>query len=199
MIDPPADACTRLLGRFRATDGDTGQLVHDFTDPALDTRFLGDLYQDLSELAKKKYALLQTPVFVEEFILDQTLEPAIREFGLPGLKTLDCTCGSGHFLLGIFARLDEHWQGYAPALDPRERVQKALNSIHGVDVNPFAVAIARFRLTVAALRASVEPSLVTAPAFAYHLAIVDSLLGAQGTQGALFLDQQGHPRALPVD
>ena len=48
----------------------------------LDTRFLGDLYQELSEKAKKKYALLQTPVFVEEFILDRTLNPAIDEFGI---------------------------------------------------------------------------------------------------------------------
>ena len=32
--------------------------------------------------ARKKYALLQTPVFVEEFILDRTLDPAIEEFGL---------------------------------------------------------------------------------------------------------------------
>ena len=62
----------------RPTDG---ELVHDFTDPALATRFLGDLYQDLSEHAKKTYALLQTPEFVEEFILDQTLEPALAEFG----------------------------------------------------------------------------------------------------------------------
>ena len=56
--------------------------LHDFTDPDWDTRFLGDLYQDLSEAARKKYALLQTPVFVEEFILDRTLDPAIEEFGL---------------------------------------------------------------------------------------------------------------------
>lgn len=34
--------------------------------------FLGDLYQDLSEQARKDYALLQTPEFVEEFILDRT-------------------------------------------------------------------------------------------------------------------------------
>ena len=32
--------------------------------------------------AKKTYALLQTPVFVEEFILDRTLTPALAEFGL---------------------------------------------------------------------------------------------------------------------
>ena len=50
--------------------------------PTDETRFLGDLYQDLSEAARKKYALLQTPEFVEEFILDRTLEPALDEFGI---------------------------------------------------------------------------------------------------------------------
>ena len=52
-----------------------GKLAHDFTDKTLGTRFLGDLYQDLSERACKQYALLQTPEFVEEFIPDRTLEP----------------------------------------------------------------------------------------------------------------------------
>ncbi len=53
------------------------------TDQDWDTRhFLGDLYQDLSEAARKKYALLQTPEFVEEFILDRTLDPADRRTGL---------------------------------------------------------------------------------------------------------------------
>ena len=74
-----------------------------------DTRFLGDLYQDLSEAARKKYALLQTPEFVEEFILDHTLTPAIDEFGLETVRLIDPTCGSGHFLLGAFRRLFRLW------------------------------------------------------------------------------------------
>jgi hypothetical protein len=84
-------------------------------DPSLGARFLGDLYQDLSEAARKKYALLQTPVFVEEFILDRTLEPAKSR------------C---------------------------ELVQRALAGVHGVDLNPYAVAIARFRLLLAAFVAA---------------------------------------------
>jgi hypothetical protein len=76
------DAGGELLRFFQKSDADTGALVHDFTDPAWDTRFLGDLHQDLSEAARKKYALLQTPEFVEEFILERTLEPALNEFGL---------------------------------------------------------------------------------------------------------------------
>lgn len=71
------DAGGELLRFFQKIDANTGALVHDFTDPAWDTRFLGDLYQDLSEAARKKYALLQTPKFVEEFILERTLEPTL--------------------------------------------------------------------------------------------------------------------------
>src|SRR5690606_15022375 len=124
------------------------------------------------------YALLQTPEFVEEFILDLTLTPAIEEFGLPGLKLIDPACGSGHFLLGAFDRLVEEWAAAAPAEDKGSRVQKALDSIHGVDLNPFAIAIARFRLTVAAIKAAGIRTLVAAPAFRYRLAIGDSLLGS---------------------
>jgi len=32
--------------------------------------------------------------------------------------------------------------------------QRALNGIHGVDVNPYAAAITRFRLLIAAMQAS---------------------------------------------
>jgi hypothetical protein len=170
-----AAAAEALLNFWRAPNPD-GSLAHDFTDLALGTRFLGDIYQDLSDYAKKTYALLQTPIFVEEFILDRTLTPAMAEFGIDGLKLIDPTCGSGHFLLGAFERLVEAWREKAPAMDARTRVQTALNSIHGVDLNPFAVAIARFRLTVAALLASGERSLVSAPAFGFKLAVGDSLL-----------------------
>ncbi len=153
LVSPSGDAvdqAARVLARRR----EDGALVHDLRDPSLSTRFLGDLYQDLSQHAKETYALLQTPVFVEEFILDQTLEPALNERPLEGFKLIDPTCGSGHFLLGAFDRLLDRWHHHAPGLETQARVQKALDAIHGVDLNPFAVAIARFRLTVAALKAS---------------------------------------------
>lgn len=180
-----AEAAKGLLDFWRRTDAG-GDLVHDFTDPDLDTRFLGDLYQDLSEHAKKTYALLQTPVFVEEFILNRTLTPAVKEFGIDGLKLIDPTCGSGHFLLGAFERLNREWTAEAPGMDPKQRVRKAMDSIHGVDLNPFAVAIARFRLTVAGLLAAGEKSLVGVPEWGFHLAIGDSLLGEQGVTKTLF-------------
>src|SRR5207244_2865779 len=83
------DAAKGLLAFFRRTDPRNGEIVHDFTYPQRDTRFLGDLYQDLSKDARKRYALLQTPGFVLDFILDYTLTPALDEFGLarPGYQT----------------------------------------------------------------------------------------------------------------
>ena len=194
------DAAGELLRFFQKIDSDSGDLVHDFTDPATedragwDTRFLGDLYQDLSEAARKKYALLQTPDFVEEFILDRTLEPALDEFGLEPrsltlrvgsevldsesqatFKMIDPACGSGHFLLGSFPRILRRWQQQEPGTNVRVLVQRTLDSIHGVDINPFAIAIARFRLLLAALAACGVKRLADAPAFAMNLACGDSL------------------------
>lgn len=176
------DATGELLKFFQRVDSETGKLVHDFTDDHWDTRFLGDLYQDLSEAARKKYALLQTPEFVEEFILDRTLDPAIAEFGLEGLRMIDPACGSGHFLLGSFRRLLDCWQRREPGTNVRELVQRSLASVHGVDVNPYAVAIARFRLLLAAMKASGITRLMDAPAFHMHLACGDSLLHGPGNQ-----------------
>ncbi|CAM5355935.1 DNA methylase [Streptomyces pilosus] len=197
------DGARDLVDFWRARD-EEGVLVHDFRDPleedgdgtrGWDTRFLGDLYQDLSEAARKTYALLQTPEFVEEFILDRTMNPAVREFGYGGLKMIDPTCGSGHFVLGAFRRLVRLWADGRPGKDVHERVRAALDSVHGVDLNPFAVAIARFRLLVAAMAASGVRTLAEAAKYEWpiHLAVGDSLIKHRHKQGNLFddLEEEG--------
>ena len=187
IFAPSSDAVQRLLEFWRTTDDD-GALVWTFADTDLETRFLGDLYQDLSDFAKKKYALLQTPVFVEEFILDQTLEPALADRPLDGFKLIDPTCGSGHFLLGAFQRLLGRWRAQAPGMEPRALADKALESIYGVDLNPFAVSIAQFRLLVAAMKASGDSSLVGLPAFTLNVINGDSLLQGPDSGGRDALD-----------
>ncbi|MGW0665479.1 BREX-2 system adenine-specific DNA-methyltransferase PglX [Streptomyces sp. NPDC002746] len=162
-------------------------LVHDFTDPlnedgteGWDTRFVGDLYQDLSEAARKTYALLQTPDFVEKFILRRTMEPVVRKLGgrFDELKMIDPTCGSGHFVLGTFQRMLELLVERKPELGAHERVKVALDAVHGVDLNPFAVAIARFRLLLAAMAAANVRTLADAERYDWpvHLAVGDSLI-----------------------
>ena len=170
------DGAKLILEQFQKIDPGTGTLVHDFADSEWNTRFLGDLYQDLSEAARKKYALLQTPEFVEEFILDRTLDPAIAEFGLETVRMIDPTCGSGHFLLGGFARLFRLWEEREPATVRNVLAQRALDTVYGVDLNPYATAISRFRLLLAAMRAGGVKRLIDAPDFRINLATGDSLL-----------------------
>jgi hypothetical protein len=186
------------LVAFWGLRGEDGALVHDFTDPLTEdedgtqkgwgTRFLGDLYQDLSDDAQERYALLQTPEFVEEFILERTMTPALREFGFEGLKLIDPTCGSGHFVLGAFKRLLKEWEAKATTADAHARVRAALDSVHGVDINPFAVAIARFRLLVAAMAAAGVHTMKEAARYEWpvHLAVGDALI--KGRQLELTLD-----------
>jgi hypothetical protein len=171
------DAARALIGFWRRR-GQDGALVHDFMDPSWDTRFLGDLYQDLSEAARKTYALLQTPDFVEQFILSLTLKPAIDEFGCDVVRVIDPTCGSGHFVLGAFRVLMEESEREAPTREAHERVRRVLNALHGVDINPFAAAIARFRLFVMSMRALEFATLEDAKGYEFplHIAIGDSLI-----------------------
>jgi hypothetical protein len=187
-LGPTADGARSLRETFTAIEPASGALVHDFTDPEFDTRFLGDLYQDLSEAAKRRYALLQTPEFVERFILDRTLDPAIDEFGLDEVRLIDPTCGSGHFLIGAFERLFRAWQAREPATTATMLAQRCLDQIAGVDLNPYATAIARFRLVVVALRACRITRLAESPALRFHLATGDSLLhGPLPSDGAPML------------
>lgn len=175
-LGPSADGARELLETFRARDAASGDTALVFASAGLDTRFLGDLYQDLSEAARKRYALLQTPKFVEEFLLDRTLAPAINELGLDAVKLIDPACGSGHFLLGAFDRLFGLRVQAEPAANPRVLAQRALDQVTGVDLNPFAAAIARFRLLVAALHACGVRRLAGAPDFDLRVATGDSLL-----------------------
>lgn len=187
------DAAQKLIEFFQKIDADaSGEIIHDFTDPNWDTRFLGDLYQDLSKTTRKKYALLQTPVFVEEFILARTLEPAIREFGLKDLKMIDPACGSGHFVLGGFAHILNHWRKIEPGTNERELVNRALASVHGVDLNPYAVAITRFRLLLAAMKECQVTHLKDAPSFQFNLACGDSLLHGSAGQKVLGFHELAH-------
>jgi SAM-dependent methyltransferase len=171
MFDISGEAAETLSDFFRRGAGAPSLRV-----PGLETRFLGDLYQDLSQHARSTYALLQTPDFVEAFILDRTFEPSVDEFGLPNTSVIDPTCGSGHFLLGAFDRLIRRWTDREPNTDIRVLVERALNQVTGVDINPFAVAIARFRLMVAALKVCGLSSLERAPSFPIRVATGDSLL-----------------------
>ncbi|MEU5024290.1 BREX-2 system adenine-specific DNA-methyltransferase PglX [Streptomyces milbemycinicus] len=192
-LSPSPRAATGLVAFWRQREED-GSLRFDFTDPQLDTRFFGDLYQDISDTARHAYALVQTPEFIEEFILDRTVDPAITEFGLEGFRAIDPACGSGSFLLGLFRRLLNAWRALNPAGSDDELIDRTLESVHGCDVNPFAVNVTRFRLLMAAAQASGRPALSQVPGRVVNVAVADALLDGRGAPGGpgrlLLLDGQ---------
>jgi hypothetical protein len=185
VLGPSGQVAAKVVEFFRQKD-DAGALRWQFG--GTDTRFLGDLYQDLDEGVRKRYALLQTPDFVESFILDETLTPAIKTFGLEEVKLIDPTCGSGHFLLGAFGRLFAAWQEAEPAADRQVLAQRALAQVYGADLNPYAVAIARFRLTLAFLEAAGLSQVSKAPPLPLNVCVADSLLHGKKDESLLFSD-----------
>jgi hypothetical protein len=174
VLAPSSEGARALLDFFQKQDKETG--APELTFLGTDFGFLGDLYQDLSEAVRKRYALLQTPGFVQKFILSQTLAPAIAEFGLDEVRVIDPTCGSGHFLLGAFQHLLAAWREKEPMTAVETLARRALNQVYGVDVNPYAVAIARFRLVMAVLEAVRITRLERAAELQPHVVVADSLL-----------------------
>jgi len=173
-LGPSQELASELLAFARAESGLGGL---DFSG---DTRFLGDVYERLDEGVRKRYALLQTPDFVEEFILDRTLSPALEERGVEGLTLVDPTCGSGHFMLGAFWRLLAAWEGKEPGAGPEVWAFKAIHQVYGADINPYAVAIARFRLVLAYTDAAGLTDLDQAGDLRLNIAVADSLLPVEG-------------------
>lgn len=174
-LGPSQELASDLLTFARSESGLGGL---DFSG---DTRFLGDVYERLDEGVRKRYALLQTPDFVEEFILDRTLTPALEERGVDGLTVIDPTCGSGHFLLGSFLRLLAAWQQKEPSAGAEVWAFKAIHQVYGADINPYAVAIARFRLVLAYADAAGLTDLDQASDLRLNVAVADSLLPVEGS------------------
>jgi hypothetical protein len=195
-LGPTSRALGELLDELRAEDKGTGTLRFSFGRPVgeehdgASTRYLGDLYQDLNEGVRKRYALLQTPEFVERFLLDNTLDPAIRERGV-AVTVIDPTCGSGHMLLGAYDRLFEARRRVEPGLPLETSARTALGQVYGVDLNPYAAAVARFRLTLSYLEKAGIPKLEQiAEPLDVQIYVGDSLLAGLPELQATFGDVQ---------
>jgi hypothetical protein len=174
---PANDVCRAFLDAWRRPDPDRGgRLMFDFRQgqegrPAevdldavgapegFDTRFLGDVYEQLDRETVSRYALCQTPSFIAEFILSETLVPAFEERPLAEITLIDPTCGSGHFLLDAFwhfarrylaGKGDTFPQGVPPdRLDIFKRLVQ--DHLFGADIVELSCELARFRLLLAGI------------------------------------------------
>ena len=221
----PAD---ELVQRFlddvwRRPDSDRpGWLRFDFRpdsarrDAGFQTRFIGDLYQELDAEIRERYALLQTPDFIAHFILENTLLKRFEEVDFREVTLMDPTCGSGHFEVDAFWMFVARYEAAAGktreqmTAAERTKIARAIIEKHlfGCDINPYATALTRFRLVLAACDYAQPASLQDFRDLRFNIVTIDSLIpyeklmagGVQaGTATARVLGQpDAIERALPV-
>lgn len=111
---------------------------------------LGDLYQSLSKEARKGRALCQTPPWITEVLLWLSWDRAVEESDQP-IRMIDPSCGTGHILVktALHAWTTSRAGGHRhprPRLPHDAEVEAALAAVHGVDLDPYAAAVTRYRL-----------------------------------------------------
>lgn len=122
---------------------------HPVTDPGHRPHgyLLGNAYQALSEESRKHRALAQTPRYITGLLLDLAFEPAAEEHGaMDGFRMIDPSCGTGHILYEALGRA-QFWGPRGSFTSAG--IERALHVVHGVDLDPYAVLIARLRIVAA--------------------------------------------------
>lgn len=216
---PPEDT---LVSRFfdqvwRRPDHSGDGLRFDFRPDhtgGFQTRFIGDLYQELDAEIRERYALLQTPHFISQFILEHTLLKRFEEKDFREVTLIDPTCGSGHFLIDAFWHFVKWYQeagDYPDTQEGRAALARHIIETHifGADINPYATALTRFRLLLAACDFSGVSNLNAFRDLHFNIVTIDSLIpyekqsllrdmqgGAQ--MGRLFGQPETIKQALPV-
>jgi len=171
----PSDARSHALLEFwRHKEADTG-FTWSFAGEEFAGELMGDLYQELDPIVKDRYALCQTPDFVRDFMLGQTLTPALEELGGDAVRLLDPACGSGHFLLDGLRRIVAATAAQHPDWDRRVVVEHALERVVGIDLNDYACALARARMVMTAAELASVSSLAEASQFHPHVYWADGL------------------------
>ena len=203
---PSPAACTALIDWWAAEAPSLAYPATSGYPPSITGWPIGDLLGVLSPDRRARHALVQTPHFVAELILDQTLIPAADTFRDQRLiRTIDPACGTGHFLI-VAADYLWHWWTtgtltphavtHRPPLTggtarpPAEAIRRILASVDGVEIDPLTAAVGRLRMTVYVghllVQAGLHPGplcLHTIPGWVTpRIAVGDSLLLGQISQ-----------------
>ncbi len=123
----------------------------------IDRDIIGTVYnQYVEERHKHESGMYFTPPPVVEFMLDRA---GYVGGDILGKKLVDLSCGSGTFLVAAARRLvaahRDYWQRQGKPDIPPDQAENVLRDVqealHGIDLNPFACALAEINLLIQVL------------------------------------------------
>ncbi|MFX0117070.1 MAG: class I SAM-dependent DNA methyltransferase [Candidatus Hodarchaeota archaeon] len=109
----------------------------------LNSDLTGRLYQSYISIGKRKAAgQYLTPDSIIDYTLDRV--DYIANKRILGKRIIDPACGAGGFLIRAAGRLIK--AGRISKMPPWEIVQQTINSIYGIEIDPFLAHLARLNL-----------------------------------------------------
>ncbi len=182
---------------------------------------------------RKAGGVYYTPQYIVDYIVKNTVGKLLEGCRTPEevarLRILDPACGSGSFLLGAYAALiDWHVRYYGGKeqltkkdrtaayydtdgnvrLTARLKRQILLNNLYGVDIDPQAVEVTRFSLSLKALEDTRREELyeerdlfnqTILPDLRGNIKCGNSLIGPDYFSGQMFPDKEELQRVNPFD
>ena len=181
---------------------------------------------------RKAGGVYYTPQYIVEYIVEHTLGKLLEDCQTPAdaakLKILDPACGSGSFLLGAYERLIRWHKDYFARAGKEKRDRESFyrdesgqvrltaklkreilkNNLFGVDIDPQAVEVTRFSLSLKALEDLREGELTEERTLFHQTVLPDlsqnikngnSLIGTDYFAGQMFADATEMKRVNAFD
>ena len=170
---------------------------------------------------RKAGGVYYTPQYIVDYIVENTLGSLLKDCKTPAdtakLKVFDPSCGSGSFLLGAYDKLIEWHKDYFARAGKEKRDRESFyrdesgqirltaklkrdilkNNLFGVDIDPQAVEVTRFSLSLKALEDLREGELTEERTLFHQTVLPDlsqnikngnSLIGSDYFAGQMFAD-----------
>jgi len=181
---------------------------------------------------RKAGGVYYTPQYIVDYIVKNTLGKLLAECKTPAeaakLKILDPACGSGSFLLGAYSALIEWYKDYYARAGKEKRDRASFyidengeirltaklkreilrNNLFGVDIDPQAVEVTVFSLSLKALEDLREGELTEERTLFHQTVLPDlsanikngnSLIGSDYFSGQMFPDMEEMKQVRPFD
>ena len=145
---------------------------------------LGQVYERFLGKVRRAGGVYYTPAEIVDFLVRGSVGTLLERVTLEtvgGLQFLDPACGSGSFLVGMYRHLLAWYEAqYRRRLSRREKMRILRTHVFGVDIDPYAVEVARLSLLLQALDDTREELL---PDLGANIKCGDSLVGTDWPEG----------------